>query len=308
MNGDGRRPSLFGRRQLLLGGGTFLAGMAGVTVWAETRPAANGAKSSNTSPADTPTSTGPAASQAPAQSSSAPQSTEPTATTPATTTLSSTTTTPPTSTVASTTTQPIVGPATYISHGPTDVNNIALTFHLGGNPTLVAELLDLLKANGITSTLFAIGDWLTANPDLGHRAVDDGHELGNHTKSHLSMLKLSRAAVRAEIVGGGEALIPFIGSIGKWFRPSGTDVPTDLILEEAGAAGYAVSVGYDIDSTDYTEPGAAAVVARVKKKLHPGAIVSLHFGHRDTIDALPKILDLLGAASLAPVTVTGLLG
>ncbi|MGZ6987316.1 MAG: polysaccharide deacetylase family protein, partial [Ilumatobacteraceae bacterium] len=202
----------------------------------------------------------------------------------------------------------VVGPATYINHGPSDVDNVALTFHLGGNPTLVAELLDLLKTSGVHSTLFAIGDWLTANPQLGHRAVDDGHELGNHTKSHLSMLKLSRSAVRAEIVGGGEALIPFIGSIGKWFRPSGTDVPTDLILEEAGAAGYPVSVGYDIDSTDYTEPGAAAVVARVKKQLHPGAIVSLHFGHRDTIDAMPKILDLLGAAGLTPVTVSALLG
>ena len=306
MNGHDTRPPLFGRRQLLLGGGTFLAGMAAVTVWAETRPAADGAKTSTTSPADTSNNTGPADSQASAQTSSTPPPTEPAATSPSTT-IGSTTTTPPASTVANSTTQPIVGPAAYINHGPTDANNVALTFHLGGNPTLVAELLDLLKANGITSTLFAIGDWLTAHPDLGHRAVDDGHELGNHTKSHLSMLKLSRAAARAEIVGGGQALIPFIGTIGKWFRPSGTDVPTDLILEEAGAAGYAASVGYDIDSTDYTEPGAAAVVARVSKQLHAGAIVSLHFGHRDTIDALPKILDLLHGANLTPVTVTGLL-
>lgn len=302
MNGDRPRQPLFGRRQLLLGGGTFLAGMAGVSVWAETRPTTNGATSSSTSPATEPT-----ANQATVQPSSTPQPTD-AAETSTSTTVSTTTTTPAPSTVASSTTQAVVGPATYVSHGPTDVNNIALTFHLGGNPNLVGELLDLLKTSGITSTLFAIGDWLTANPQLGHRAVDDGHELGNHTKSHLSMLKLSRTAVRAEIVGGGEALIPFIGSIGKWFRPSGTDVPTDLILEEAGAAGYPVSVGYDIDSTDYTEPGAAAVVARVKKQLHPGAIVSLHFGHRDTIDALPKILDLLGAAGLTPVTVTGLLG
>ncbi|MEY2582731.1 MAG: hypothetical protein QOE09_2580, partial [Ilumatobacteraceae bacterium] len=135
----------------------------------------------------------------------------------------------------------------------------------------------------------------------------DGHELGNHTKSHKSMLKLSRTAVHDEIVGGGEALVPFIGSIGRWFRPSGTDVPTDLILEEAGSAGYAVSVGYDIDSLDYTEPGANTVIARVKKQLHAGAIVSLHFGHRDTIDAMPTILDLLTIAGLKPVTVSTLL-
>ena len=200
------------------------------------------------------------------------------------------------------------GPATYVNHGPADAANVALTFHLGGDPKLVGELLDLLKTSGVTSTLFAIGDWLTANPALGHRAVDDGHELGNHTKSHQAMLELPPAEVSAEIVGGGQALIPFIGSIGKWFRPSGTDVPSDVILEAAGRAGYAVSVGYDIDSRDFTEPGAAVVVARVKQGLHPGAIVSLHFGHRDTIDALPQILELLQVAGLSPVTMTGLLG
>ncbi|MGZ4806409.1 MAG: polysaccharide deacetylase family protein [Ilumatobacteraceae bacterium] len=299
MSGEQPRQPLFGRRQLLVGGATFLAGMAGVAVWAETRRAGDGTTSSTTGPS----TTGPAAAV-----TTAPPTTTPAATTPDTTLLDTTTSAPATSIVASSTSLAVVGPATYVNHGPSDVGNVALTFHLGGNPTLVAELLDLLKTSGVHSTLFAIGDWLTANPQLGHRAVDDGHELGNHTKSHLSMLKLSRSAVRAEIVGGGEALIPFIGSIGKWFRPSGTDVPTDLILEEAGAAGYPVSVGYDIDSTDYTEPGAAAVVARVKKQLHPGAIVSLHFGHRDTIDAMPKILDLLGAAGLTPVTVTALLG
>jgi peptidoglycan/xylan/chitin deacetylase (PgdA/CDA1 family) len=211
--------------------------------------------------------------------------------------------------VAASIAEQVVGaPATYVDHGPPEANSVALTFHLGGDPALARQLLDLLKGSGVTSTLFAIGDWLTANPELGHRAVDDGHELGNHTKSHKSMLSLSRADVQAEIAGGGQALIPFIGSIGKWFRPSGTDVPSDLILEEAGLAGYAVSVGYDIDSRDYKEPGAAAVVSRVKNQLHAGAIVSLHFGHKGTIIALPEILDLLAVDGLSPVTVSGLLG
>jgi peptidoglycan/xylan/chitin deacetylase (PgdA/CDA1 family) len=195
----------------------------------------------------------------------------------------------------------------YVAHGPLDVANVALTFHLGGDPTLVGQLLDALKASGVIATLFAIGDWLAANPALGHRAVDEGHELGNHTKSHKSMLQLSPADVRAEIVGGGQALIPFIGSIGKWFRPSGTDVPSQVILDEAGLAGYAVSVGYDVDPLDYTNPGAAKVVSRVKQQLHPGAIVSLHFGHKGTIVALPQIVDLLTADGLTPVTMTGLL-
>ena len=291
---------MLGRRQLLLGGATLLAGTAFAAC---TKTGESNATTLLTEPSPT---TAPPPTEVPVQASSpaqpAPTTTHPL---PATTV----TTAEPTSAVASTATPQVVsGPATYVASGPPDGNSVALTFHLGGDPALVAELLDLLKASGVTSTLFAIGDWLTANPALGHRAVDDGHELGNHTKSHKSMLKLSRADVRAEIVGGGEALIPFIGSIGKWFRPSGTDVPSDVILEEAGSAGYAVSVGYDIDSRDYQEPGAAAVIARVKKQLHAGAIVSLHFGHRDTIEALPQILDLMTANGLNNTTVTGLLG
>ena len=305
MSPDRNSAPRFGRRQLLLSGGTIVGGAIGVVACAKTHSGGGDGETPSPSANTSTPPSGPLATEAitipavrPAQPTSAPELT------------SATTVSVPetTSTVTPTLAPAITGPATYLNHGPPDANNVALTFHLGGDPTLVGELLDLLQTSGVTSTLFAIGDWLTANPTLGHRVVDDGHELGNHTKSHQSMLKLSRADVRAEIVGGGQALIPFIGSIGKWFRPSGTDVPNDVILEEAGLAGYAFSVGYDIDSRDFTEPGAAAVVARVKKRLHPGAIVSLHFGHRDTIDALPQILELLAVAGLTPVTMTGLLG
>jgi len=291
----------FGRRQLLLGGGTMLAAVA-FAACTDTR--ATNAASSSIEPS---AATSPPAVQVEQSSPSQPAPTT-TLSQPATTVIVSEPTSAAASTATQQTQQVVSGPATYIAHGPLDGSSVALTFHLGGDATLVGELLDLLKNRGITSTLFAIGDWLAAHPALGHRAVDDGHELGNHTRSHKSMLTLSRADVRAEIVGGGEALVPFIGSIGRWFRPSGTDVPSDLILEEAGLAGYSVSVGYDIDSRDFREPGAAAVVARATKQMHAGAIVSLHFGHRDTIDALPQILDLLAANGLSNTTVTGLLG
>lgn len=200
-----------------------------------------------------------------------------------------------------------VGAARYVNHGNASVNNVALTFHLGGDPVLVTRLLDLMKARNFNATLFAIGSWLTANPSLGHRVVADGHELANHTLNHKNMGSLSRSQLFDEIAGGGQALVPFIGSIGKWFRPSGTDVPSQLILDEAGRAGYAVSVGYDVDSRDFKEPGAKAVIAKVNAEVHAGAIVSLHFGHTDTIKALPAILDRLSELGLTQTTVSSLL-
>jgi hypothetical protein len=111
-------------------------------------------------------------------------------------------------------------PATYVNHGDASLSKVALTFHLGGDTALVTELLDLMKSKNFTATFFAIGAWLKANPSLGHRAVSDGHELANHTLNHKTMGQLTRAQVFDEIAGGGDALVPFIGSIGKWFRPA----------------------------------------------------------------------------------------
>jgi peptidoglycan/xylan/chitin deacetylase (PgdA/CDA1 family) len=206
------------------------------------------------------------------------------------------------------TSTPTGGAAVYVNHGDPALNKVALTFHLGGDPALVTKLLDLMKSKNFTATFFAIGSWLQANPTLGHRAVSDGHELANHTLNHKNMGDLTRSQVYDEIAGGGQALVPFIGSIGKWFRPSGTDVPSQVILDEAGRAGYAVSVGYDVDSRDFKEPGSKAVIAKVNTEVHAGSIVSLHFGHTDTIKALPAILDHLAALGLTQATVSTLLG
>jgi len=199
------------------------------------------------------------------------------------------------------------GPAQYVPHGPRTGNEVSLTFHASGDRTLAVELLDLLKRHQTTVTVFAVGQWLAANNDLAARIRADGHEFGNHTQTHQAMGTLSATSVATEITGCADVLRQLTGSISSWFRPSGIDVPTARILQQAGQAGYATSVGYDIDSLDFQDPGAKAVVANVRRNLQPGAIISLHFGHQGTIDALPSLLDLLKTSGLRPVTVGELL-
>ena len=263
------------RRHVLLGG----AGVAGAAALA----ACSNAKSAPHGTGDPTVATG-----------AAPSSTAPSA---AGTTLAT----------PSTTAWVAGAPASYVPHGAGTRKEVALTFHLSGDPTLVATLLDLLKGASVPATVMVVGTWITAHPALTRRVVAEGHELGNHTEHHLNMGSLSRSQVLAEIVDCGKALTPFIGGIGKWFRPSATVVPSQLILDEAGKAGYPVSLGYDVDSTDNTDPGSAVVLAKVKAGVKPGSIVSMHFGHAGTITAFPHVIAHLRSVGLTPVTVSTLL-
>ncbi len=200
--------------------------------------------------------------------------------------------------------------AAFVSSGPTTRPQVALTFHTSGDVGLAHQLLDLLDARGTRVTAFIVGAWLQQHRDWAKRLVDGGHELANHTQNHLVFEDLSPARMEAEIVTCRDLLRATAGTAGAYFRPSGTvdgvTRPSDAALGAAAAAGYATVLGYDVDPADYRDPGAAAVVARTLRAVHPGAIVSLHFGHAGTIAAMPRILDGLDQRGLEPVTSSAL--
>ena len=201
-----------------------------------------------------------------------------------------------------------LGPARYVPNGGRAGSRVALTFHASGDPALAQQLLDVVGRAAVPITVFGVGQWMAAHPDLVARIAHDGHELANHTLTHQAMGQLSADRIGQEVVGCADVLRNLTGSITAWFRPSGIAVPTATILDQAGRAGYPVSVGYDVDSLDFQDPGAAAVQANVLDHVQPGSIVSLHFGHQGTIAAFGPIVDGLRGRGLEPVTVSQLLG
>jgi len=195
-----------------------------------------------------------------------------------------------------------------VTHGDRGAPQVALTFHGSGPETLTRQALARLADGGAPVTVFAVGTWLAAEPAVGRLVLDAGHELGNHTYHHLPMRTLGAAQARAEVAGCVRELRRRTGSVGPWFRPSGTQRSTPTIRAAARASGYPRCVSYDVDSLDWTDPGSDAVVHTVLSQVRPGSIVSLHLGHEGTVQALPRILDGLAARSLTPVTVGRLLG
>ncbi|MFE2033395.1 polysaccharide deacetylase family protein [Streptomyces scopuliridis] len=199
------------------------------------------------------------------------------------------------------------GQPAEIAHGPRDRARVALTFHGQGDPATATAVLAEAERAGARITVLAVGGWLDEHPALARRILDGGHDLGNHTLHHIDISELDEAAAYAEITGCAQRLRRLTGSIGSWFRPSRTQHATPLVQRLARKAGYPHVLSYDVDSLDFTSPGAAAVTRTVTGQIRNGSVVSLHFGYADTVAALPALLDALERRGLRAVTTTELL-
>lgn len=194
-----------------------------------------------------------------------------------------------------------------IQHGSRTSKKVALTFHGAGAPDYADPLLKLFKSTGTKVSVFAVGTWLVNEPTIAARIVSEGHDLGNHTMTHTQMKTISAKRVEAEIAGCASELTKLIGNHGEWFRPSGTQFSTPLIRKAAVKNGYARCISYEVDSEDFKDVSKAKMVSNVMNNVQNGSIISMHFGHKVTLDSMPTILDKLHSAGLTPVTLTDLL-
>ncbi|MFF4315829.1 polysaccharide deacetylase family protein [Streptomyces sp. 900105755] len=194
-----------------------------------------------------------------------------------------------------------------VTHGPRTTASVALTFHGQGDPTLADQLLATAEQHGAHLTVLAVGSWLDTYPTMARRVLDGGHDLGNHTQRHVSINAMAEADARKEITDCAERLRRLTGSIGTWFRPSRAPTASPLVARLAAEAGYPHVLSYDVDSLDYTRPGASAITRKVLAEVTGGSVVSMHFGYPDTVAALPAVLQELNRRGLRAVTTTELL-
>ena len=194
-----------------------------------------------------------------------------------------------------------------ISHGLRTKKEVALTFHGAGNLKIARDLLAIASDAKTPISVMAVGSWLSANPEIGKEILAGGHDLGNHTYNHKAMLHLNLNEAKSEIAKGKAAIIKSVGSAQKYFRPSGTPKSNATIRKAAVAAGYSNCITYDVDTLDYQDPKVSAIVSNCMKSVKNGSIISLHFDHKNTVAALPKIITELKSAGLTPVTLTKLL-
>lgn len=105
----------------------------------------------------------------------------------------------------------------------------ALTFDDGPHPYLTPTILDVLDRYDVKATFMAMGYSAQQHPDLITEVVARGHEIGNHTWSHLHVSKTSATTTRREIERGTQVLEDIAGVPVRLFRPPQGRLSEDVV-------------------------------------------------------------------------------
>lgn len=195
--------------------------------------------------------------------------------------------------------------------GPADIPKVALTFDDGPTPGITDGILDLLHAAHARATFFVLGQRIANGNgrarELLKRMVLEGHEVGNHGFTHTSVTQLGRSAVEREVAATQQAVYAACGFAPRWFRPPGGAI-TFNDLRQLSVTDVSGIVMWSLDPVDWSTPPREVLWRRVATGVRPGSIILLHDTHRETLEALPVLIDLLQARGYELVTVSELIG
>ena len=85
-----------------------------------------------------------------------------------------------------------------VKNGSSKEKIIALTFDDGPHPKYTNQILDILDKYDAKATFFVLGKFAEAYPEIIKRQYKEGHEIGNHTYSHININKVSKEKLQEE--------------------------------------------------------------------------------------------------------------
>ncbi len=139
------------------------------------------------------------------------------------------------------------------------------------------------------------------------RAAGEGHEIGNHTGSHVPLSLLPAPLIRRELRVAGDLIERHTSATPRFMRPP-MGWFNERVLSIARGMGYRPVIG-SIHPRDSRKPGTKAIVDHVLGRAAPGAIIILHDGgwslrsdRRQSIEATDRITDALVARGFRFVT------
>ena len=186
----------------------------------------------------------------------------------------------------------------------TDKKVIALTFDAAWGADKTQGILDDMEQYGAKGTFFLVGFWIDKYEKETKAIAEAGFDIGNHSRNHLNMPKLSENEIKNEIEYVNDRVFDLTGKKPKYFRAPFGDYSNKLMtsLEELNMVG----VQWSIDSLDWKGLSAKQIYERVVPKAKSGDIVLFHNNSDHVIDALPLVLSALKGQGFEFVTLSQL--
>ena len=193
---------------------------------------------------------------------------------------------------------------------------------MGGRVGDAPAIVDWLIGHDVHATIFitgAMADNVFTNAGRQVLTRVDAHPelftLGNHSYSHPDFRDLTPSEMRSELSRTEDAIEPWCEQDPKpFFRPPYGGYDSE-VLATVGAAGYAGTVLWEIDTIDWRPidndppgPTADEIVAKVLANAQGGSIVLMHLGGYETYEALPAMVAGLRAAGYDLENLDELLG
>jgi len=189
------------------------------------------------------------------------------------------------------------GEALNLVRGPRNGQRVCLTFDGGSNAEEATVILDTLRSRGLHTTFFVTGEFIRKFPEVVKRIVREGHEVGNHTRTHPHFAPNGRrdpawtkARIQEELLSTDQAFFQLMGRPldPLWRAPFGEHT--------AEIRGWAEEIGYrhiywseGADTLDWATPQqrklyrtGEAILDRLRDRMArkdgEGLIVLMHLG------------------------------
>jgi len=177
--------------------------------------------------------------------------------------------------------------------GDTSKKVLYLTFDEGYEAGYTTPILDVLKKHNVKAAFFVVKPYITSNPELIKRMVEEGHLVCNHSARHPSMPSITNETnFIKELSDVEDAFESITGKkISKYFRPP-MGKYSELSLQYTQNYGYKTifwSFAY-MDWIPNKQPSHEVAKNRILERTHNGGIMLLHAVSRTNAEILDDII------------------
>lgn len=168
---------------------------------------------------------------------------------------------------------------------------IALTFDDGPNHHCTNEILNILNENDAKATFFVLGKNCSDNFELLKRMVEENHEIGNHTYSHINLNSTNERKINKEIENTNALIAQATGG----YKPSFIRPPYGSCNKKIKNLINYPLILWSIDTLDWKTKNASKTIEKVLNLADDGSIILMHDIYNETVEAarvlVPKLIE-----------------